>query len=141
MARSRASSPSRHRFSGHATPYSHTFSAGTRSRARSLVGQQLQGGPLRAASSDNLWNMSNNLAGYGDRERGSTTGGVDSLPPDSSARYRDRGIRRPTSSTASAPTASINSNTLDGLWQNGEKPSQASVESGDIKSRAPDRDL
>lgn len=132
MARSRASSPSRQRFSGHATPHSHTISAGTRSRARSLVGQQLQGVPIRAASSDNLWNM-NNVAGYGDRERGSTTGGVDSLPPDSSARYRDRGIRRPASSAASAPPTSINSN-LDGMWQHGDDGSEN-------KSRAPDRDL
>jgi hypothetical protein len=129
MARSRASSPSRQRlFSGHATPYSHTFGAsGTRSRARSLSGHP--GAPLRAQSSENLV-----MAGYGDRERGMSTGG-DSLPPDSSARYR--GMRQKTSSTASAPVSAINSNALEHLWQNAD----GSTDSVDNKSRAPDRDL
>jgi hypothetical protein len=134
MARSRASSPSRHRFagfSGHATPYAHAFSAaGTRSRARSLTGQIAP--PIRAQSSENLLTAG---LGYGDRERGMSMGGADSLPPDSSARYRDRGIRQKVSSTASAPVAIIN-NSLEHLWQNPETP-----ETIDSKSRAPDRDL
>lgn len=135
MARSRASSPSRLRFSGYTTPLSHTFGTGSRSRARSLTGQQ-GGPPIRAASSDNLVSISNNLVGYGDRERGSTLG-ADSLPPDSSARYRDRGIRRPTTSTASAP---VGINSLEHIWQHGDMPT-SNVENIDSKSRAPDRDL
>jgi hypothetical protein len=140
MARSRATSPSRHRFSStHGTPYAHTISSGTRSRARSLVGPQNQSGPLRAASSDNLLAMTPSLAGYGERERGATTGGgIESLPPDSGARYRDRGIRRPTSSTASAP---IVVGSLEGLWQQQGDETNQSHEAIDSKSRAPDRDL
>lgn len=60
-------------------------------------------------------------------------GGTESLPPDSSARYR--GIRQKVSSTASAPVTIIN-NSLEHLWQNADTP-----EMTDSKSRAPDRDL
>lgn len=136
MARSRASSPSLLRFSGYTTPLSHPFGPGSRSRARSLTGQQ-GGPPIRAVSSDNLVSISNNnFTGYGERERGSTLG-TDSLPPDSSARYRDRGIRRPTSSTASAP---VGINSLENVWQHGDMAT-SNVENTDSKSRAPDRDL
>ena len=141
MARSRASSPSRQRFSSHGplTPHSHTISAGTRSRARSLIGQQ-SNQPLRAASTDNLLAITNNLSGYGERERGTTTGGLESLPPDSSARYRDRGIRRPTSSTASAPVSGSAAVSLESLWQQADITTHNS-EALDSRSRAPDRDL
>ena len=62
--------------------------------------------------------------------------GGDSLPPDSSARYRERGIRQKTSSTASAPVT-VNANSLEHLWQNGD----VVADTTDSKSRAPDRDL
>lgn len=110
MARSRASSPTRNRYSIHGHgPYTTigpgSSAAYSRSRARSLVGGPQSAGPARAASSDNLLGVGAAAAaagsGYGERERGSTHGG-ETLPPDSSARYRG-GSRRTATSTASAP--------------------------------------
>lgn len=149
MARSRASSPTRQRFStmhgaGH-TPHTIGSSHG-RSRARSLIGGPQSAAPTRAASSDNLLSIGQYGQGYGERERGNTHGG-ETLPPDSSARYRT-GSRRITTSTASAPVTGMGimnpsaTGTLDGPWQQADiygasidTPSESTV-----KSRAPDRD-
>ncbi|UZJ54514.1 hypothetical protein CBS101457_003834 [Exobasidium rhododendri] len=134
MARSRASSPSRFRLhSIHSASAAPAHGTGTRSRARSLVGSQ-NGQPLRAASTENLLSIVPSSAGYGDRERGYTTSGVESLPPDSIARYRDRGIRRTNPSTASAPVTA--SAALDSLWHQGDVFSPP-----ENKSKAPDHDL
>lgn len=139
MARSRASSPSRQRFSSHGI-HSTSEKGGTisRSRARSLVGGNVA--PPRASSSDNLLGVGHaamlSSAGYGERERGSTHGG-ETFPPDSSARYRgSTGVRRITTSTSSAPVG------LDGLWQHADLYNVDSYGNPSVveKTRAPDRD-
>lgn len=151
MARSRASSPTRQRFptmhaSGH-TPHTIGSSHG-RSRARSLIGGPQSAAPTRAASSDNLLSIGQYGQGYGERERGNTHGG-ETLPPDSSARYRT-GARRITTSTASAPAPVTGmgimnpsaTGTLDGPWQQADIYG-ANIDTptdGIVKSRAPDRD-
>ena len=112
-----------------------------------MIGGPQSAAPTRAASSDNLLSIGQYGQGYGERERNNTHGG-ETLPPDSSARYRT-GSRRITTSTASAPVTGmgiINPNaatgTLDGPWQQADIYG-ASIDTpseGTIKSRAPDRD-
>lgn len=140
MARSRASSPTRQRFSFHGP---HTVTGGhIRSRARSLIGGPHSATPTRAASTDNLLSIGYG-AGYGERERVNTHGG-ETLPPDSSARYRT-GSRRVTTSTSSAPVGPIGlgtsgTGTLDGPWQQADIYGASIDGTADAKTRAPDRD-
>jgi hypothetical protein len=147
MARSRAASPSRHRFSSIYASGGGAHSVSGRNRARSLVGGPHSAAPTRAASSDNLLSIAYGTS-YGERERTNTHGG-ETLPPDSSARYRT-GSRRITTSTTSAPVGgpiglgASHTGALDGAWQQGDlfhgSHADAVAQVSDAKARAPDRD-
>ncbi|PWN54273.1 hypothetical protein IE53DRAFT_308200, partial [Violaceomyces palustris] len=113
ISRSRAPSPSRFRF-GSMSGQSVGTVTGTRSRARSLVGQQPMTPFQRTMSTDSLHQHFGSCGGNND----STPRRSCELPPDSGAKYRDRTAKRleggRTSSTVSAPPTTCDVNDVGG---------------------------
>ncbi|TKY86995.1 hypothetical protein EX895_003672 [Sporisorium graminicola] len=106
ISRSRAPSPSRFRFGSGAGGGDHRTVTGTRSRARSLVSSN-SAAPSRAMSTDNLaQHFAAASIGATPGQPGDSRRSAD-LPPDSSAKFRERTAKRidggRTSSTNSAP--------------------------------------
>ncbi|KAJ9476171.1 hypothetical protein PHBOTO_006276 [Pseudozyma hubeiensis] len=166
ISRSRAPSPTRFRFGGGGGSAGHHSGGtvtGTRSRARSLVGSHA---PSRAISTDNL--MHHFAAANAAAQSASGAGGESrrsaDLPPDSSAKFRERTAKRidggRSSSTNSAPPtlppSSVNghdaadapASNLVSMWDHFTSQSRphskaASVVSNDDSRgtlRAPDQD-
>ncbi|PWY98678.1 hypothetical protein BCV70DRAFT_212594 [Testicularia cyperi] len=146
ISRSRAPSPNRFRFGGSTDSRSGTVT-GTRSRARSLVGQGGSIASSRAMSTDNL------MQHFGQAEPQYQSRRSADLPPDSSAKFRERTAKRleggRATSTNSAPPTTCDAadygptGNLVSMWEQFSNHSQAaSVVSNDDRtpSRAPDQD-
>ncbi|CDR99017.1 hypothetical protein [Sporisorium scitamineum] len=161
ISRSRAPSPSRFRFGNGAGGADHRTVTGTRSRARSLVDSHSIASS-RAMSTDNLaphfasaTSGAASAGGAGESRRSAD------LPPDSSAKFRERTAKRidsgRTSSTNSAPASTLGGahDATDGpawnlvnMWEQFSAQSRphskaASVVSNDDSRgtlRAPDQD-
>ncbi|KIS65809.1 uncharacterized protein UMAG_06189 [Mycosarcoma maydis] len=122
ISRSRAPSPTRFRFGGSDHRSSGATVTGTRSRARSLVGSHA---PSRVMSTDNLMHhfATANAAALSSSGSGAEPRRSTDLPPDSSAKFRERSAKRidggRTTSTNSAPPTAFPSSASNAASLNG----------------------